>query len=61
MAKPSVSGEPTVSISNRDAEMAALVGAELGWSCRLERMGEGKLVITLSKSGAEPREMVFTQ
>ena len=61
VAKPAVSGEPMVSISNRNAEMAALVGAELGWSCRLERTGDGKLVITLSKSGAEPQEMVFTQ
>jgi hypothetical protein len=62
MAKPAVSGSPMVSISNRNAELKALVGAEAGWSCRLERTSEGKMVISLNKTGgAVAEEMVFTQ
>ena len=61
-AKPAVSGAPVASISNRNAEMKALVGAEPGWSCRLERTSEGKMVISLNKTGgAAAEEMVFTQ
>jgi len=62
MAKPAVSGSPMVSISNRNAELKALVGAEAGWSCRLERTSEGKMVFSLTKTGgAAAEEMVFTQ
>ena len=61
-AKPAVGGSPIVSISNQNAEMKALVGAELGWNCRLERTPEGKMVISLGKAGGTPAdEMVFTQ
>ena len=60
--KPAVSGQPVVSISNRDAKMKALVGAEPGWSCRLERTPDGKMVISLDKTGSAPAEqMIFTQ
>jgi hypothetical protein len=61
-AKPTVSGPPVASISNRNAEMKRQVGAELGWSCALERTADGKMVISLSKSGGTAAEqMVFTQ
>lgn len=61
-AKPAVSGSPVASISNQNAEMKALVGAESGWSCRLERTADAKLVISLGKAGgAAADEMVFTQ
>ena len=62
MAKPAVSGSPMMSISNRNPELKALVGAEAGWSCRLERTAEGQMVISLTKTGvAAEEEMVFTQ
>jgi hypothetical protein len=61
-AKPAVSGSPVASISNQNADMKRLVGAEPGWSCRLERTADGKMVISLSKSGgAAADQMVFTQ
>jgi len=61
-AKPAVSGQPVASISNRDAKMKALVGAEPGWNCRLERTPDGKMVISLDKTGgARAEQMVFTQ
>ena len=60
--KPAVSGPPMVSISNRNAAMKALVGAEPGWDCRLERTLDGKMVISLRNAGAGAAdEMVFTQ
>jgi len=60
--KPAVNGPPMVSISNRNAAMKALVGAEPGWECRLERTLDGKMVISLRKAGgAAADEMVFTQ
>ena len=60
--KPAVSGSPIASISNRDPEMKRLVGAEIGWSCVLERTAEGNMVISLSKTGgAAADQMVFTQ
>jgi hypothetical protein len=61
-AKPAVSGSPMVSISNRNADLKALVGAEPGWSCRLERTPDGKVVISLDKTGGTGADqMVFTQ
>ncbi|HYC49974.1 MAG TPA: nuclear transport factor 2 family protein [Gemmatimonadaceae bacterium] len=61
-AKPATTGEPTVSIANQRPELKALIGAELGWSCRMERTADGKNVVTLSKSGGTAAEqMVFTQ
>jgi len=59
---PETNGKPVVSISNRDPATKALVGAELGWSCRLERTADQKMVITVAKAGGTPAEqMVFTQ
>ena len=61
-AKPAVSGAPVASISNQNAELKRMVGAEPGWSCRLERTADAKLVISLGKAGgAAADEMVFTQ
>ncbi|MDQ3742649.1 MAG: nuclear transport factor 2 family protein, partial [Actinomycetota bacterium] len=50
-AKPAVSGAPVASISNQNAELQRLVGAEPGWSCRLERAADGKMVISVGKTG----------
>jgi hypothetical protein len=61
-AKPAVSGAPVASISNQNAELKRLVGAEPGWSCSLERTAEGKMVIAVNKAGGTaPEQMVFTQ
>ena len=61
-AKPAVSGAPVASISNQNAELKRLVGAEPGWSCSLERTAEGKMVIAVNKAGGTAAEqMVFTQ
>ena len=61
-AKPAIAGEPIVSIANQRPELKALIGAELGWSCRMERTADGKNVVSLSKSGGTAAEqMVFTQ
>ena len=61
-AKPAVSGAPVASISNQNAELKRMVGAEPGWSCRLERTAEGKMVIAVNKAGGTAAEqMVFTQ
>ena len=61
-AKPAVSGSPVASISNQNAELKRLVGAEPGWSCSLERTAEGKMVIAVGKAGGTAAEqMVFTQ
>ena len=61
-AKPAVSGSPVASISNQNAELKRMVGAEPGWSCSLERTAEGKIVIAVSKAGGTAAEqMVFTQ
>ena len=61
-AKPAVSGTPVASISNQNAELQRLVGAEPGWTCSLERTADGKMVISLGKTGGTPAEqMVFTQ
>ena len=61
-AAPAVSGSPMMSISNRNADLKRLVGAEPGWSCSLDRTADGKMVITLAKSGgAAADQMVFTQ
>ncbi len=61
-AKPAVSGSPVASISNQNAELKRMVGAEPGWSCRLERTAEGKMVIAVNKAGGTAAEqMVFTQ
>ncbi len=61
-AKPAVSGSPVASISNQNAELKRMVGAEPGWSCSLERTAEGKMVIAVSKAGGTAAEqMVFTQ
>ena len=61
-AKPAVSGAPVASISNQNAELKRMVGAEPGWSCSLERTAEGKIVIAVSKAGGTAAEqMVFTQ
>ena len=58
--KPAVSGSPVVTISNRNPEMKALVGAEPGWSCSLERTAEGKMVISVGKTGgAAAEQMIF--
>ena len=60
--KPAVSGAPVASISNQNAELQRLVGAEPGWSCSLERTADGKMVIAVSKAGGTAAEqMVFTQ
>ncbi len=61
-AKPAVSGAPVASISNQNAELKRMVGAEPGWSCSLERTAEGKMVIAVNKAGGTTAEqMVFTQ
>ena len=61
-AKPAVSGAPVASISNQNAELQRLVGAEPGWTCSLERTADGKMVISVGKTGGTPAEqMVFTQ
>ena len=61
-AKPAVSGSPVASISNQNAELKRLVGAEPGWSCSLERTAEGRMVIAVNKAGGTAAEqMVFTQ
>ncbi|HYC32225.1 MAG TPA: nuclear transport factor 2 family protein [Gemmatimonadales bacterium] len=61
-AKPAVSGSPVASISNQNAELKRLVGAEPGWSCNLERTAEEKMVIAIGKAGGTAAEqMVFTQ
>ena len=61
-AKPAVSGSPVASISNQNAELKRMVGAEPGWSCSLERTAEGKMVIAVNKAGGTAAEqMVFTQ
>ena len=61
-AKPAVSGAPVASISNQNAELKRMVGAEPGWSCSLERTAEGKMVIAVNKAGGTAAEqMVFTQ
>ncbi len=61
-AKPAVSGAPVASISNQNAELKRMVGAEPGWSCSLERTAEGKMVIAVNKAGGTAaQQMVFTQ
>ena len=61
-AKPAVGGAPVASISNQNAELKRMVGAEPGWSCSLERTAEGKMVIAVNKAGGTAAEqMVFTQ
>ena len=61
-AKPAVSGAPVTSISNRNPELKRQVGAELGWSCLLERTADGRMVISVSKAGGTAAEqMVFAQ
>ena len=61
-SRPAVSGSPVVNISNQNAQMKAQVGAELGWSCRLERTADGKMVISVGKTGgAAADQMVFVQ
>ncbi|HEY7768461.1 nuclear transport factor 2 family protein [Longimicrobium sp.] len=60
--KPAVSGSPVASITNRRPEMKALVGAEPGWSCTLERTAGGSMVISLrTAGGAAAEQMIFTQ
>ena len=61
-AKPAVSGAPVASISNQNAELKRMVGAEPGWSCSLERTADGKMVIAVNKAGGTAaQQMVFTQ
>ena len=61
-AKPAVGGAPVASISNQNAELKRMVGAEPGWSCSLERTAEGKMVIAVNKAGGTTAEqMVFAQ
>jgi len=61
-AKPTTAGEPMVSIANQRPELKALTGAEVGWSCRMERTADGRKVVSVSRSGATAAEqMVFTQ
>ena len=61
-ATPAVSGAPVASISNQNAELQRLVGAEAGWTCSLGRTADGKMVISVRKTGGTPAEqMVFTQ
>ena len=60
--RPAVSGSPVVTIRNRDSESMRRIGAEPGWSCTLERTPDGKMVISVSKTGGTAAEqMVFTQ
>jgi len=62
IAKPAVSGSPVMSISNQNPELQRLVGAEPGWTCSLERTADGKMVISVGRTGGTPAEqMVFTQ
>ena len=61
-ARPAVSGAPVATITNRSPEMKRQVGAELGWSCSMDRTADGKLVISLSKAGGTAaQQMVFVQ
>ena len=61
-ARPAVSESPMVSISNRNPELKRQIGAEPGWSCSLDHTADGKMVISVSKTGGSAaEEMVFTQ
>jgi len=59
-AKPTGTGSAVASITNEDPDLKALVGAEQGWSCRLDRTADGKMMFTVSKAGGTADEqMVF--
>jgi hypothetical protein len=60
--RPTISGAPMITISNRNPNLKREVGAEPGWSCTMGRTTDGKVVISLTNpDAAAADELTFTQ